>query len=527
MKSAVRPLSVVLICAALAACGGGGDSRHTIESTGTPGNAELTPNGGSTGQNPDGTGGTGASKTLANLCANPRTGTDPATGVAYTDRAGTVDNEKSWVRAWIDETYLWYDEVPTLSASGYSTPQDYFDVLKTPAKTASGADKDRFHYYMDTSAFQSATAGSGSVGYGMEVALISTLPPREVRVAYVIPGSPADTNGIRRGDKLVTLDGTDVASGSANALNEALFPSREGEDHTMEIVDNDGISRTVTLTSAVVVPQPVMNVSTIATTNGRVGYIQFNDHNEVAETQLADAIDQLKADGATELVLDMRYNGGGLVGVAAELAYMVAGPGPTTGKTFERLVTNRKNPYGLTDEESRFPFQATAVGYSMPPGKALPNLGLSKVTVLSGPDTCSASESVVNGLRGVGIKVDLIGATTCGKPYGFFPTDNCGTTYLAINFQGVNEQGVGDYGDGMAPTCSVADDFGHPLGDKNEARLAAALTLSETGACPAPSSSAGTSGLRKSTGPLVEAPYLRRDPLRDNKRIDGLLRSKL
>lgn len=527
MKSAVRPLSVVLVCAALAACGGG-SSSHSIDSTGTPGNAELTPEGGSAGQNPDNSGGTGPSTALANQCAKPRTGTDPATGTAYPDRAGTLENEKSWVRAWIDETYLWYSEVPTsLKASDYTTPQAYFDVLKTPAKTASGADKDRFHYFVDTAAFQGETAGTGTVGYGMEVALLSTVPPRQVRVAFVTPGTPAALKGLNRGDTLVKLDGVDVANGDPAALNAALFPTSAGESHTMTVTSNAGITREVTLTSAVVVPDPVMNVSTIATGNGLVGYVQFNDHNEQAETELADAIDQLKALNITELVLDMRYNGGGLVGIASELAYMVAGPGPTQGKTFERMVTNNKNPYGLTDEEANFPFAATAIGYSLPADQPLPNLGLNKVTVLSGPDTCSASEAVVNGLRGVGVTVNLIGATTCGKPYGFFPTDNCGTTYLAINFQGVNAQGFGDYGDGMAPNpgCTVADDFNHDLGDRNEARLAAALAFSQTGACPAPSSTSAGSGLNKSTGPLLEGPYLRPNPLRNNKRVDGLLRS--
>ena len=523
MKSAVRPLSVVLICAALAACGGG-DSSHSIDSAGTPGNAELTPDGGS--QNPENN--PGASASAANLCAAPRTGTDPATGAAYPDRAGTLENEKSWVRAWIDETYLWYSEVPTtLKASDFATPQAYFDVLKTPATTASGAEKDRFHYYVDTASFQSSTEGSGTVGYGMAVALLSAMPPREVRVAYVTPGTPAFQAGIARGDKLLKLDGTDVAAGSADALNAALFPSNAGESHEMVVVSNAGVQRTVTLTSAVVIEDPVMKVSTISSTSGLVGYIQFNDHNELAETQLAKAIEDLKSQNVTGLVLDLRYNGGGLLGIASELAYMVAGPSPTTGKTFERMITNNKNPYGLTEEEAIFPFQATSVGYSMVADQPLPNIGLSKVTVISGPDTCSASESIVNGLRGVGIQVDLIGATTCGKPYGFFPADNCGTTYLAINFQGVNDKGFGDYGDGMAATCTVADDFGHELGDKNEARLAAALSYRETGTCPAPSSSSSSQSLNKTTGPLLESPYLRRSPLRENKRVDGLLRSKV
>jgi carboxyl-terminal processing protease len=112
------------------------------------------------------------------------------------------------------------------------------------------------------------------------------------------------------------------------------------------------------------------------------------------------------------------------------------------------------------------PFYSTRRGFSVPSGQPLPTLGLARVTVLTGPDTCSASESVVNGLRGVGVTVNLVGGATCGKPYGFYPQDNCGTTYFAIQFKGVNQAGFGDYGDGFAPTCTVADDFDHQLGDK-------------------------------------------------------------
>jgi carboxyl-terminal processing protease len=82
------------------------------------------------------------------------------------------------------------------------------------------------------------------------------------------------------------------------------------------------------------------------------------------------------------------------------------------------------------------------------------------------------------------VQVNLIGNTTCGKPYGFIPQDNCGTTYFAIQFKGVNNQGAGDYADGIAPTCVVADDFSRPLGDPAEGRLAAALSYRVTGICP-------------------------------------------
>lgn len=503
MNSATRFVSSILMSAALAACGGGGGSSSS----------PSKPAGNSSGIVP--------AASVANLCANPRTGIDPDTGRAVADRPGTLDDEKAWVRAYIDDTYLWYDEVPVdLKASDYATPQKYFDVLKTPLKSASGQPKDRFHFSMDTAEWQRFIDGGPAVGYGMEVAVLRSSPPRDVRVAYVTPAGPAALAGLARGDRLLTLDGADVATGDAATLNAALSPTRAGETHTALVASTASGTRSVTLGAASVGAAPVMNVKTIGTAGGPVGYLQFNDHTELAESQLVAAFQQLRTAGVTGLVLDMRYNGGGLLGVASELAYMVAGPSATQGKTFERIVTNRKNPYGFTASTANYYFQSTALGYSTTAGQPLPYLGLNKVTVLSGPDTCSASESVVNGLRGIGVQVDLVGNTTCGKPYGYFAQGNCGTTYFAINFQGVNAQGFGDYGDGMVPTCTVADDFDHPLGDPNEARLAAALNLRAGGSCPS-SSSVATN--QKTGAALVESPYLRRDQVREIKRIDALM----
>ena len=79
-------------------------------------------------------------------------------------------------------------------------------------------------------------------------------------------------------------------------------------------------------------------------------------------------------------------------------------------------------------------------------------MNLSRVYVLTGGTTCSASESIINGLRGVDVEVIQIGSTTCGKPYGFYPEDNCGTTYFSIQFKGVNAAGFGDYADGFSPS---------------------------------------------------------------------------
>ena len=129
----------------------------------------------------------------------------------------------------------------------------------------------------------------------------------------------------------------------------------------------------------------------------------------------------------------------------------------------------------------------------------------------------------MNGLLGVGVKVIQIGATTCGKPYGFFPQDNCSTTYFTIQFDGVNNAGFGAYADGFIPAgtgttannlpgCAVADDFTKQLGDPTEGLLAAALQYRTNGTCPAPIAMAGSPVVR-----LQREPILNRSPARENR----------
>jgi hypothetical protein len=489
MRSARVGLAVAVASTLLASCGGGGGTTDT-------------------------SGGLVASSSVAQHCAAPRGGS--------TDVQGTLLDEQDWLRSWTDETYLWYQDVRALSAAtlnpgNYATAIDYFDVLKSPLLTASGKQKDHFHFTYDTPAWIALSQSGVSYGYGFEVALLANTPPRQALVAYTSPGTPAVTANLVRGAQILSVDGVDLVndntSTGVDTLNAGLFPNAAGA-HTFTVLDPGASTpRSVQLTAAALAEATVQNVKTLPAPNQSVGYMQFNDHLATSEKQLVDAINQLKTAGVTDLMLDLRYNGGGYLDVASELAYMIAGATPTTGQVFEQLSFNDKNPFHLTAAQTVTPFHATAQGFSVANGTPLPTLNLPRVFVLVGAGTCSASEAIVNGLRGVGVQVNLIGATTCGKPYGFYPQDNCGTTYFSIQFRGVNQLGLGDYADGFTPTCAAADDFAHALGDPIEGRLAAALSYRANGVC-APAM-AQAQGLRKTTA-LVE-PTLVRSPLRENR----------
>ena len=495
---------------------------------------------------------------VAGQCAAPRAASvlDPSTGRPYGDVQGSLTTEKLWIRAFINDTYLWYDEVvpqdPALFVLGASAPfvepsdnsrrsiflstntlaaTTYFNSQRTTAVTASGRPKDQFHFTIPTADYTAQSTAGVSGGFGFQVALLASTPPRKAVVAYSDPGSVAAQNNLGRGAEFITVNGVSVANGSAATLNEGLFSPVTGQRYSFEVRDvGSTATRTIVMTAGAVTSVPVQNVRTLPAPYTSVGYLQFNDHIATAEGQLVAAVNQLKAAnngaGITDLVLDMRYNGGGLLAIASELAYMVAGPATTRGKVFEKLSFNNKNPFGLTDADTATPFYTTTLGFSLPAGQALPQLGLARVFVLTGAGTCSASESVMNGLAGAGVQVIQIGATTCGKPYGFLPQDNCGTTYFAIQFKGVNHVGYGDYSDGFVPGgsgnqfagCVVADDFSKPLGDVGEARLATALQFRQTGTCTA-TAVASSNGVRSATAALVRAaePELGRGFYRENR----------
>jgi C-terminal processing protease CtpA/Prc len=462
-----------------------------------------------------------AASTFAAQCAAPRSGIDPATGSSYPDIQGTTTDENNFLRSYSDDTYLWYDEIVDQDPGLFNDPLAYFDELKTTATTPSGADKDKFHFTFDSEEWFQLSQSGVSAGYGAEFIFLSTTPPREVVVAYTEPNSPATDPAVMlaRGATLLAIDSVDIndnTQAGVDTLNAGLFPDGAGEMHTFEVLDLGAQnSRMVTMTSAIITEDPVQAVSTFNTPTGDVGYMVFNAHRAPAEAELVAAINQLQ--GVSDLVLDIRYNGGGFLDIASQLAYMIAGNIPTAGQTFEEIQFNDKHPSTdpVTGQAlSPTPFHNQTLGFSVGAGQALPTLDLDTVYVLTGPNTCSASEAIMNGLRGVNVNVIQIGSTTCGKPYGFYARDNCGTTYFTIQFKGVNAMNFGDYTDGFSPAntqanagtivpgCSVADDFTAQLGDTSEGRLAAALAYRTTQSCPAPSGIAQP-GFGKPGAPLA------------------------
>jgi carboxyl-terminal processing protease len=363
------------------------------------------------------------------------------------------------------------------------------------------------------------TQSGTSAGYGVEWYLGSPTPPRNIRIAYVDPGTPGAQQGLVRGMTLVSVNGVSADDGTqagVSTLNEALFAPKLNATYTF-VVSTGGAQQTKTVTATTVTTVPVQNAKVIDTPNGKVGYLTFNTHILPAESQLVSAFTTFASARVDDLVLDLRYNGGGFLFLASQVGYMVAGGTRTSGKTFEKLIFNDKRTADNNDPDNNTPFYnvtSGVTGTGTTANQPLPQLNLSRVFVLTSRGTCSASESLVNALRGIDVQVILIGDTTCGKPFGFTAKDNCGISYFPIEFRGANQKGFGDYADGFSASCAVPDDLSKQLGDPTERQLAAALTYRTTGACP----TAGASAARAASAGASAGPgQLVRHPARENK----------
>lgn len=526
MGFATRALLPVAL-SALAGCGGGG---------GGSGGGLPPPNNPPTGNSGYTAGVFLAPSSFANQCASPRAGTS--------DRTGTTFTENMFLRSWTNQLYLWYSEVPDRDPTGITTAQ-YFNMLKTQQVTASGRDKDRFHFTYDTSVWQQLSQQGVEVSYGAQ--FIGQLSPQstlQIYVAFVEPGTSASVANLTRGVEVLMAENITVANVDTDAefdsLEAILFPSTAGQLRTLRVRDLTGTVRDVSLASGPVTNSPVPVANVIDQGGVPVGYLLFNDHVATAESALINAITTLRAANVQDLILDLRYNGGGYLDIASELAYMIAGSVPTSGQPFERLMFNDKYPSTnpITDQALvPTPFHTTSQGFDTPRGRALPTLNLPqpRVYVITGGNTCSASESIINGLRGVGVQVYQIGSSTCGKPYGFYPQDNCGTTYFSIQFQGVNARNFGAYADGFTPQlpgdpnsatlpgCPIVDDFTRALGDPTELRLQAALSFRASNNQTCPPMRLSSLGQSKSDGGgVADDGVLFRTPVRENRMLrDG------
>jgi len=382
----------------------------------------------------------------------------------------SASDEKIWLREYMDDWYFWYKVSPSPSPDGYISVDSYFNALLYQGTLPEFPKADEWSYMVSQEAYDRTYGDGRTLGYGVMVTGLEVYghPDWPLYIRYVEPGSPAALAGLQRGDRIMAVNGKSASQIISDNNYADLSPVNTGDMVTIDIRNADGDSR-VQLTASIYDLDPVPNSRVFSTPDGRkMGYVQVKDMIDQALSPFDTVFGQFKAAGVQDVIIDLRYNGGGLISVADKIASFPNGAA-TNGKVFASLLYNDKR--SGNNESFRFQNYANATG-------------LSRVYVLTGPRTCSASEQVINGLRPY-VTVVTIGDTTCGKPVGFLPqADGCGSVVNAVNFETVNSQNAGRYFNGFDATCAVAEDFSQPQGSATDPLIIAAEDLADGFACP-------------------------------------------
>ena len=458
MHAGRTALSFVLAIS-LAACGGGGSS---------------------------GGGGTTAGGTGGNGTGTTPTPTPMASGCTLRDQQNFADGV-------LNEWYLFPDLLAPANPANFNSVQSFLDARVAPAFQQG---RDQRFTFATSIAQENALVNSGSsAGFGIRLSFDTAA--RRVFVLEAYEGANGLAAGLDRGSEITAIGTTSanlqtvsslMTSGGPQAVVNALGPSDAGVARVLRFVQPGGatIERNIVKTDFSLDPiSDRYGVSIINDGGRRVGYLNFRTFIVAdAAPQLRQAFGQFAAQGVSELIIDLRYNGGGLVSVAETFGDLL-GRG-RTGQVFSRTV--------LRPSQSA---RNTTRNFGSEPNAIAPT----RIAFITTNASASASELVINAmLPYLGNNIALIGSDTSGKPVGQFGFDlaPCDLRVRAVTFQTVNAAGDGDYFFGLGPfvpnTCQAPDDVTRPFGDPQEASTAVALDFLAGRSCTAFGATAAARG---------------------------------
>lgn len=409
--------------------------------------------------------------------------------------------------------YLWEKNIPSTfnwNNTAFSTADSVLSGAQGitsfsegnayPYISQTGPALDRYSFLDRTGAVANELQGGQGGDFGFQITAVRESSASNnigLYVIYVYPGSPAGNAGIQTGWKVASMDGTSTSglttSSDLSTVSKEFF-SDPTTTFTFQKMDGS-TTGTVSLTRTNYHIDPVLFDSVYAVNGENVGYFVYNsfisvtstDNGAEATQEINAAFSKFKTAGVKDLIVDLRYNGGGSVDATEYLDNLMA-PASANGQVmystkYNEDLTNYFNSSSQLQKEYLSP-----INFSI----AADNLNLSRVFFIVSNNTASAAELTINNLKPY-MNVYLIGDTTYGKPVGFFdiPIDfvrqNSDTVshvadMYAINFQSVNKNGDGTYFSGMAPSYYYPYFDLSNWGDtKNDARLAAALSFISTG----------------------------------------------
>lgn len=384
------------------------------------------------------------------------------------DPARVENAVKNAIVETMNRWYFWNDRLPAnVDVSRYSTNQELLNALLYK-------DLDRWSYITTQEAFTAAFQGTVTGAHGFGFSLVDD----RMYISFVYDAAPAGQDGWQRGWEVLEINGKSIAEyRTASGYNFQLGPNEVGINNTFKHRLPDGSERTTTITKASFQSNSVLYRNVIEDQGKKVGYWVYQSFrqtpglsNPTRSQEVEDSFNYFMEQGIDELIIDLRYNGGGSVAVTAQLLnYLV----PTAGSG-RVMYTNRHNQPRSNNNRS-VNFSKTG------------NLELSRVIFITSRGSASASELVINCLDPY-MEVVLIGDNTYGKPVGSFPLSFDSRTLVENNVEVVpitfaidNANGRADYFDGFPANFTVQDDPARNWGDPNEARFRAALEYIRTG----------------------------------------------
>ncbi|WP_460961223.1 S41 family peptidase [Spirosoma litoris] len=404
-----------------------------------------------------------------------------------TPQASTTTSENQTIDSWIlsnmREVYYWNDKIPA-NPDTTLAPDVFFNSILNTYNATSNPNGDRFSWIENDANTLTAELSGQTTTTGMEFNLYlrsSGSTGVIAQVLYVLPGSPAQLAGIKRGDIISKVNSQLLTTSNYSDLlfTGTTFTFGFASVSGSSLVDTD---KTISVTATTFQENPVFLDSIYTVGSKKVGYLVYNQFVPGANGSEADEYDaqvdavfnNFKAQGVTELVLDLRYNPGGYTSSSANLASLI-GKGVSSSKLYFREEWNTSITPLLQQEYGSSFFIQNFLDKSQ-------NIGdnLSRVFVLTTDHTASASELIINGLRPY-MTVTTIGTTTYGKNVGSITiTDDSGKIKWGMQpivFKSYNSLGQSDYATGFTPSIEVDEPVNLlPLGDTNEDLLNTALS---------------------------------------------------
>lgn len=369
------------------------------------------------------------------------------------------------------DIYLWNEQIPaTFNAKNYSDLEKVMLAIRPYSVEAGFADPvDRFSFAIKQTEWDAMSEGMGttSTTTGTEGDFGMTVFFRvegDLRVRLVEPLSPAGLAGIKRGWRITKINGnTDITTANSDFIVDNIYDAATAK---VTFLKPDGSTVELDLARGHYQEKAVYLDSVYTISNKKIGYLVFNSflgNTADIQDEFQRVFSKFGSAGVTEVVMDLRYNGGGYVSLQQKLANYLVSTSANGGVMMNQVYNNAN---AVNNETTKFKKEGT--------------LNLSRVYFIVSNATASASELLINNLRPY-MDVKLIGANTYGKPVGFFPIP-VGEWYIfPVSFRSTNKNGEGNYFNGLTVNAKVADGLDKDWGDITEARLASAIKNITTG----------------------------------------------